>query len=142
MGRPNALTLAASAAALVAAALVRGAVTRRRQRRDASAARAGAEDVRNSGPDLFKIVLTGGPCAGKTTALARLAGFLRKRGFRVYTVPEAATMAFTSGVAFADLDCDARVFAFQTAILSLQRGIEAGGGHSSPQSATHAILRL
>ena len=49
---------------------------------------------------MFKIVLTGGPCAGKTTALARLSAFLNERGFRVFTVPEAATMLFTNGVRF------------------------------------------
>ena len=30
-----------------------------------------------------KFVLTGGPCGGKTTALARLRQFLEERGFRV-----------------------------------------------------------
>lgn len=32
---------------------------------------------------VYKVVLTGGPCAGKTTAMARLSTFLRERGFRV-----------------------------------------------------------
>jgi hypothetical protein len=32
------------------------------------------------GPRVFKIVLTGGPCGGKTTALARLSDFFRKYG--------------------------------------------------------------
>lgn len=39
-------------------------------------------------PGVLRFVLTGGPCAGKTTALARLSSFLRHRGYRVYTVPE------------------------------------------------------
>ncbi len=36
----------------------------------------------------YKLVLTGGPCGGKTTALARLSSYLRERGFEVFTVPE------------------------------------------------------
>ena len=46
-----------------------------------------------------KFVLTGGPCGGKTTALARLRTFLDERGFRVFFVPEAATFLFGNGVA-------------------------------------------
>ena len=38
-------------------------------------------DVGSDGmPKLFKIVLTGGPCGGKTTALARLVEFFRTHG--------------------------------------------------------------
>ena len=59
--------------------------------------------------NVYLIVLTGGPCAGKTTALERLAGFLRERSFRVFTVPEAATMLFGNGVSFADLSSEDKV---------------------------------
>ena len=46
---------------------------------------------------MHKIVLTGGPCAGKTTCLARVSAYLMERGFNVFTVPEAATLLFTNG---------------------------------------------
>jgi len=59
--------------------------------------------------NVYLIAITGGPCAGKTTALERLAGFLRERSFRVFTVPEAATMLFSNGVSFADLSSDEKV---------------------------------
>jgi len=39
----------------------------------------------------FVAVLTGGPCAGKTSAMAFLKARLSKRGFQVLTVPENAT---------------------------------------------------
>jgi CYTH domain-containing protein len=39
-----------------------------------------------------RIVLTGGPCAGKTTALAYLSAKLSDRGFHPLIVPEAATL--------------------------------------------------
>ena len=38
----------------------------------------------------FKIVLTGGPCGGKSTSMVRLKNFLAARGFRVFVVREAA----------------------------------------------------
>lgn len=47
--------------------------------------------------DIFKIVLTGGPCAGKTTAITTLADKLREQGFATYIVPEAASLIFSSG---------------------------------------------
>ena len=47
-----------------------------------------------------KIVLTGGPCAGKTTALARIVEHFSGMGFTVYTVPEAATLFSQSGINF------------------------------------------
>jgi CYTH domain-containing protein/predicted ATPase len=45
-----------------------------------------------------QIVLTGGPCGGKTTALAYLNEKLSDLGYRVFIVPEAATMLITGGV--------------------------------------------
>lgn len=50
-----------------------------------------------------KIVLTGGPCGGKTTALSKLAERLEGFGYRVLCVPESATMLFKGGMSFADL---------------------------------------
>ncbi|MCR4816974.1 MAG: ATP-binding protein, partial [Bacteroidales bacterium] len=47
---------------------------------------------------ITKIVLTGGPCAGKTTALARIVEHFSGMGYQVYTVPEAATLFSQSGV--------------------------------------------
>lgn len=49
---------------------------------------------------ITKIVLTGGPCAGKTTALAKIVQYFTYRGFAVYTQPEAATMFNQAGVNF------------------------------------------
>jgi len=53
---------------------------------------------------LYKIVLTGGPCGGKTTALERVSSYLRERGFEVMTCPEAYTMLITNGFSF-DNNC-------------------------------------
>ena len=46
-----------------------------------------------------KIVLTGGPCAGKTTALTWINNYFSKRGYTVLFIPETATELITNGVA-------------------------------------------
>ncbi len=45
-----------------------------------------------------EIVLTGGPCAGKTTGLSHLQSWLLDRGFRPLMIPEVATMIIGGGV--------------------------------------------
>ena len=49
---------------------------------------------------ITNIVLTGGPCAGKTTALAKIIQHFTYRGYAVYTQPEAATLFNQAGVNF------------------------------------------
>jgi len=66
-----------------------------------------------------RIVLTGGPGGGKTTA-ADL--FRREIGERVVIVPEAATMLFSGG--FPRVAHDGAIEATQTAIYHLQRNLE------------------
>lgn len=46
----------------------------------------------------FEIVLTGGPCAGKTTGLAFLSEKLRDFGFRVLIIPEYSALLISNGV--------------------------------------------
>lgn len=45
-----------------------------------------------------KIVLTGGPCAGKTTALKNIKEYLEKENYFVITVPETATELILNGI--------------------------------------------
>ncbi len=47
--------------------------------------------------EVIKIVLTGGPCAGKTTALGLVSDKLREQGIHVITVEERATKLMLSG---------------------------------------------
>ena len=49
--------------------------------------------------ELIKIVITGGPCAGKTTAMTWIQKEFEKKGYRVLFVPETATELITGGVA-------------------------------------------
>lgn len=48
-------------------------------------------------PDIKKIVLTGGPCAGKTTALVRVIDHFSSLGYKVFTVPEVPTLYSLGG---------------------------------------------
>ena len=68
----------------------------------------------------LKIVRAG----GKTTSMERIRGFLSERGFRVYTVPEAATILLSNGLSFADFNTEDKVLDFQTAILKTQIHLE------------------
>lgn len=45
------------------------------------------------------IVLTGGPCAGKSTAMGWIQSTFTERGYKVLVVPETATELITGGVA-------------------------------------------
>jgi len=48
---------------------------------------------------ISKIVITGGPCAGKTTATGWIQTALTRKGYTVLFVPETATELITGGVA-------------------------------------------
>lgn len=45
-----------------------------------------------------RIVLTGGPCAGKSTALSKLESYLLEKGYVVLIVPESATELIQGGI--------------------------------------------
>ncbi|EGR32192.1 hypothetical protein IMG5_092590 [Ichthyophthirius multifiliis] len=46
---------------------------------------------------IFKICITGGPCAGKTSCLVLVSEKLRDEGFNVFTVPETSTIIANGG---------------------------------------------
>ena len=48
--------------------------------------------------NITKIVLTGGPCAGKTTALVKVIEHFSSLGFKVFTIPEVPTMFTQAGM--------------------------------------------
>ena len=48
-------------------------------------------------PDIKKIVLTGGPCAGKTTALVKITEYFSGFGYKVFNVPEVPTIYSIAG---------------------------------------------
>ena len=55
-------------------------------------------DEKETKQKITKIVLTGGPCAGKTTAMNWIQNFFHKQGYKVLFVPETATELITGGL--------------------------------------------
>lgn len=62
---------------------------------------------------VVKIALTGGPCAGKSSALEFLAKKLPVMGLKVVVAPEAATIVINSGVQPGTLEFQRKVFQLQ-----------------------------
>lgn len=72
---------------------------------------------------IHRIVLTGGPGAGKTTALAHLQEKLLGLGFKVFMVPEAATILLNGGLRVMRSSFNEHVY-FQSSLLRLQLMLE------------------
>ena len=67
---------------------------------------------------LSKIVITGGPCAGKSTAMSWIQNAFTQMGYVVLFVPETATELINGGVAPWNVK---RNVDFQKCFLTLQR---------------------
>ena len=52
--------------------------------------------------EIHRIVITGGPCAGKTTAFARIVSEFTIKGYKVFTVPETFTEMHDGGIRLVD----------------------------------------
>ncbi|XP_055619556.1 TRPL translocation defect protein 14 isoform X4 [Toxorhynchites rutilus septentrionalis] len=63
-------------------------------------------DTHSEEKKVYKLVLTGGPCGGKTTGQARLCTFFENLGWKVFRVPETATVLLSGGIKFSDLTTD------------------------------------
>ncbi len=72
---------------------------------------------------VYRVVLTGGPCAGKTTAQAKMAEFFSNLGWTVYTTPETATVLLRGGVNFAEMSANQQAD-FQENLVKTMRQIE------------------
>ncbi|XP_026819285.1 TRPL translocation defect protein 14-like [Rhopalosiphum maidis] len=72
---------------------------------------------------VYKIVLTGGPCGGKTTGQSELCTFFENIGWKVYRVPETANVLLSGGIKFSDLSED-QVDKFQENLLQSMIHIE------------------
>lgn len=83
------------------------------------------KQIEGSTLDITKICYTGGPCAGKTTSITKVADQLREKGYTVFIVPEAASMIFSSG---GNLDMtkynDVEQVYFQYYLMMLQMSME------------------
>lgn len=77
--------------------------------------------------EVIRIVLTGGPCAGKSSALEHLTREATAAGYDVYAAPEIATLLLNSGCHFAesaDPRRQQRLKVFQQGIMAMQLQME------------------
>jgi len=73
---------------------------------------------------VYMIVLTGGPCSGKSSSLAYLTEKLSDNGFMIFVVPETATLITNSGIDRRKMDKLKQVVAYEEAILDMQLAFE------------------
>lgn len=90
-------------------------------------------------PSIQRIVLTGGPCAGKSTALDRLGAWLHACGVQVYRVPEASTLLLRGGIHVAGAPLEHMV-AFQRGIVRVQLALEDAFLDFARTQQRHAVL--
>lgn len=81
-----------------------------------------AERAGEKAPAISKIVITGGPCGGKSTAMSWIQEYFAKIGYTVLFVPETATELITGGVT--PQNCGSNVD-FQKCLAKLQLEKEA-----------------
>jgi CYTH domain-containing protein/predicted ATPase len=70
------------------------------------------------------IVLTGGPCSGKSSSLAHLTQKLSDHGFMVFVVPETATLITNNGIDRRKMDKRKQVVMFEETIFDMQLAFE------------------
>lgn len=73
---------------------------------------------------LYKFILTGGPCGGKTTAIARLSYYLRERGFEVIACAEVYTIFASNGMSGDFYSTDGMDLVIQNSVLDVQLSLE------------------
>jgi CYTH domain-containing protein len=88
---------------------------------------------------IYKIVLTGGPCGGKTSSIPLLKSFLEAKGWEVYSVPESATLLSGHGIRLGDPDPAMRR-AVQVGILHTQMAMEDAMMAAAKASKQNAVV--
>ena len=86
---------------------------------------------------ITKIVITGGPCAGKSTAMSWIQEVFTKKGYHVLFVPETATELMTGGFAPWDFSDPAD---FQRILMRLQRWKEESFGEAAQRMPDERVL--
>ncbi|EGR29071.1 hypothetical protein IMG5_163610 [Ichthyophthirius multifiliis] len=99
------------------------------------------EIVEQSKHQIIKICLTGGPCAGKTSGLAFLSEKLKDDDFKVYLIPEAATLISTGGGMLEQSNyTDEQIINFQKILMRIQMSLEDQFYQLAEMSGKQSIL--
>lgn len=87
----------------------------------------------------LKIVLTGGPCGGKTTSIDSIVHEFTEKSYKVIVVPEAATILINSGIRpFGEDAID--MIEFQKFVLDLQINLENLAERAAKSSTKPTII--
>lgn len=82
-----------------------------------------ADDSKVDKFKFYKVVLTGGPCGGKTTGQSRLSTFFENLGWKVFCAPESAHIYLGGGARFQDMT-KKEAFVFQQNIIKTMMRVE------------------
>jgi CYTH domain-containing protein/predicted ATPase len=91
------------------------------------------------GAPVHRIVLTGGPCGGKSTALALLRERISSLGFNVYLVPEAPTLLASGGVDLRGVPVE-RLIGHEANIAALMMALEDAFTDAARASGRPAVV--
>ncbi|MDE7089817.1 MAG: ATP-binding protein, partial [Prevotella sp.] len=89
--------------------------------------------------DIKRIVLTGGPCAGKTTALVRIIEHFSSLGFKVFTIPEVPTLFTQAGMDYLTKN-KGFFYEGEKATLEIQLALEDKFTRMAQECATPCII--
>lgn len=71
-----------------------------------------------------RIVLTGGPCSGKSLTSEHLRTVLTERGMQMMAVPEVPTLLFAGGAVYPGADAGQELLEFETHVVKAQLAME------------------
>ena len=86
----------------------------------------GTTEKQHDGVPVYTVVLTGGPCGGKTSSQSQLSATLADAGFDVYFAPEVPSILIRGGAAYPGLapENSERLLVFEKGIIDLQLQVE------------------
>ncbi|XP_076472977.1 TRPL translocation defect protein 14-like [Babylonia areolata] len=119
-----------------------GQHTHRRAAKGVGEAMHNPDSMAENGSDkykFYKVVLTGGPCGGKTTGQARLSTFFENLGWKVFRAPESAHIYMGGGVRFTELNPD-EVFQFQENVIKTMVQVENTFHHLAEHRQQNVLL--
>jgi len=73
---------------------------------------------------VYRVVLTGGPCSGKTSSLAHVRAACKQAGYDCLVVPEVPTILMEGGATYPGFEGGHRLIAFEAALIRLQLQME------------------
>lgn len=91
-------------------------------------------------PVVYRVVLTGGPCGGKTSSLDHFTARLTKAGVDVYCAPEVPTILINGGCRYPGPDGGHRLTAFEMALLRLQIQVEETFYHIACSTGSPSVV--